>query len=261
MARLLYFLLCLPFLFAASPAGAVPVLDNYVGAAPTHPAYAGLDVIGAIDEFDIEKVDVTLTADTLSLSIFSSYFDNVGALMTELGDVFLSPNQWNPFGPAPYVNDSASNGESWEYALVLDDHGEAFSSDSAGYDMTGQSGDVSLFSVADSAGIVLSDHVSGPGYIYRGDQEVQLDTTGATALANGTWSIIDKPGIYDELNLMISLIGTPLANLDSLGFHWGFTCANDVVEGSANSTPVPEPATLLFLASALLGGAAVRKKA
>jgi hypothetical protein len=45
-----------------------------------------------------------------------------------------------------------------------------------------------------------------------------------------------------------------------MGIHWGMTCANDVIEGSVSTVPVPAAAWLF--GSGLLGlvGVARRKK-
>lgn len=236
---------CVPFLLV-STAQAVPTVisDGYIGAAATSPSWAGADVIGAIDKFDIDRAEVELSSSQLTMSIFSSYFDNVGQYKTELGDLFISSDGYHPFGSAPYLSDNAANGENWEYALVFSNHGEAYSGNNAGVSMLGTSGQVSLYSVADSNGIVYS---SGSGGVYRGGQEVQLDVGTASALATGTWSIHNRPGIYDELLFQISFVGTPLENLSVFSFHYAMTCANDVIEGSVST---PEPSSVLLL----LGG-------
>ena len=48
-----------------------------------------------------------------------------------------------------------------------------------------------------------------------------------------------------QLNLYILQV-----DMLDLGFHWGPTCANDVIEGGF---AVPEPGTLLLLGSGLMG--------
>jgi len=74
------------------------------------------------------------------------------------------------------------------------------------------------------------------------------------SLLNASWSIDEAAGI---ISFMADISGTSLLSGDEIAFHWGQTCQNDVIEGSA---PVPEPATMLLLGVGLIGLAGFGRK-
>ncbi len=248
---------------AAGSAHATPLTinDNYIGAQPTNSNYNGLDIVGATDKFDVQSLTVDITGSTLQLGISTSYFDNAGQYGTTFGDVLISSNGWHPFGAAPYLEDSASNGESWEYALVFSDHGEQFAQSGQPGNMIGTSGTVSLVAISPETQIQLS-HATGD---YRANQEVGIGNAGSlTTLSLGTWTIAQGQNGYSSLNLNISLANvSALLTAQELGFHFGFSCGNDVIEGSypnTGSSEVPEPSALLLLLSGVTGAIRIKPR-
>jgi len=117
------------FLIAGS-AAAVTIWDNlpndqygYIGGWPENSSFIGDDRIGLLNDFEITKMDVDFISGNMVMKIYSTYFDaaSLGALNTELGDLFISNNGWdpadNPAGSSypPTSHDYCSRpGQSWD---------------------------------------------------------------------------------------------------------------------------------------------------
>ena len=226
MNRIYSFLVIALFFFAffiPINSEAIIIEDNYYGS-DDH-GYG--DVIGSVNDFDVDFLDVSISGSQMNVSIKTGYDgSDFGSADLDYGDFFVSIDGWNPYGSAPYLADNKDNGEKWEYAFDV------------------QSGN--LYDIQNYQDkILLADLPSG--YIYRNGQETEIDTTNLTAWKTGTAGSYD--GTYYKF--MIDITGLNW-NLSDLGFHWAAaTCANDVIEGSA--APVPEPATMLLLGTGLLG--------
>jgi hypothetical protein len=232
-------------LLAMSAVQAYTINDNYVGADPTNNGWDGKDLIGEESLFGVSKMEISYSSSSLVLDVYTRYLDNIGTYNTQLGDLFISTNGWTPYGSAPYNYDNATNGESWEYALVLDSHlGNT------------NSGVASLYAIGSSQQIIKSS--ADVGYVYRAGQEVQFSIpTDRAPLATGTWSIGNLATASDTDDYLRFALNYEFGSVSDLGFHWTMTCGNDVIEGSA---PVPEPATMLLLGTGLSGLAGFGRK-
>ena len=225
-------------------AGPVTIKDHYVGGFPTSSRYWGKDVVGDRKYFDVSKmvVDYNSATGMLSVDVSGNYFKHVGKLGTQMGDLFISSDGWNPNSMhGNYKSDSYyTGGEDWEYALVLDDH-------------LGSSGSLGLYEIDDSNIVLSEDMVSGE---FRKNQEVQVKNLTDSALSLGSWAING-----DVLHMEIDT-GGAFSGAEELGLHWGMTCGNDIIEGGVGVNAVPEPATmsLLGIGALCMYGFGLRRK-
>jgi hypothetical protein len=227
-------------LFIAVNATGATINDNYIGGmyynGSTYPVTD--DVLGGAN-FNIDKMEVNIGSSITTIDIYTSYINHVTANDNiEFGDLFLSNNGWNPH--TLITEDNYFNGEFWEFALVLDDHSG-----------TNTSGTASLYAISDKSQYILAENTPAGAGENRMGQEVQLNTTATvppTLLsATGAWSIFSD-GIRFTIDTSLLSLGT-----QALGLRWTMTCANDIIEGSVPSNPVPEPATLLLFGTGIVG--------
>lgn len=259
---LISFIYFVSIILTSGSAFAAPFIihDNYIGGGVTDQSWYGADVVGDPKHFDISHMSVDLNGSLLTVDIFSTYFKNVGMLNTVLGDLFISTDGWSPYGDGPYLDDTAFNGEKWELALTLDNHGGTIGTYTEEQDFRGESGVATLYEVIEE-NILMTNVIDNE---FRADQVSQYDGSSQSALAQGSWSINGILGSdYDQLTFVINLAGLNLVSGADLGFSWNMTCGNDIIQGlyslpfdQTAFTPVtqgniPEPSSILLLGLAL----------
>lgn len=215
------------------------IQDNYVGGSlglvDDKYEHNGGDVIsiaGSENKFDIDWMDIYYLDNYLRVDIHTDYVD--GTSGTHYGDLFISSDGWNPFGDSPYLQDTMTTGEKWEYAFDV----------SSG----------NLYNITNAQGSILtSDDVMTSGQ-YRNNQEVLINNDGLESIGTGT---AGRVGEYYSMVMDVSGISLDFAGLNSgVGFHWAMTCGNDTIEGHV----APEPGTMLLLGSGLLALAGYRRR-
>ncbi len=252
----------------------VNIQDKYFGADPTgnyrdfEPGGKPVDVIGTNSIFNITQMNVNFSnRNRLSSVAIETHYVNplsdVGSSHTTLGDLFISTNGYHT---TDMNRDDMFTGEQWEYALVLSAHDFG--------NTLPTSRTLDLYKVAANRSNIIK--TSAPaGYIYRENQETQINTTktycdpttGARKTYRlgtiGSWNITTVrdtklPGILTFSLTETRLVDQYLSSND-FGFHWNMTCGNDTIEGGA-STPVPEPSTFVLLGVGLLGAGLIRRR-
>jgi hypothetical protein len=246
-------------LIMVAPAQAATVMDNYIGS--NDHGYG--DVIGSAADFNIISMNVTMSGTMLNVSINTNFAgkgdnrlfasDTYSGNGIGYGDLFLSTS-WNPFGTATdsYSGDNANNGTVWNYGFALDNR----------YMNEASAGTGTLYSLNSGSNatdtLLSNSFIDGSRAIYRDGQAVAVNTAsaGVSSFNSGTWDINTAT---NTVNFQLDLAGTGLLG-SNIGVRWGMTCANDAIEGSVSTVPVPAAAWLF--GSGLLGlvGVARRRK-
>jgi len=222
------------------------IKDTYVGGPASHTSHTGLDVIG--EGFDISNLHIWQDGDFLVVGVESEYFNNIGKNNTFLGDLLITTSGLNDIG---LPIDNKNNSETvWELAAVLANNQSL---------TAGERGMLSLYSIGDMETDLVSS-ISPSDYYWRPEQYIgyNRDVEGEV-LAYGYYELSDD-GIL-SFYIPWSVFGD-LTTLDTLGFRWAMSCANDVIEGAIKVAceTVPEPATLLLLGLGAFSGIFAKRK-
>jgi hypothetical protein len=246
------------------------IMDNYIGAGHRS------DVNGGISRYDIDKMLVSRDGTTLSVDIFTSFYNDVNRNDIKLGDLFMAADEdlngtaispWNPNGNQPNKGDrytdsatDSNTGTDWNYV----------------YDLSGarnsMSGTGQLKSGFGSNQVVSSSYLHGTSS--RDNQAVMLaDRNSDIVHDSSSWSVDNRASYqrthsyntsrsigYGKVSFSFDVSGTALATANQIAFRWAMTCANDIIEGVASftpqgggSTPVPEPETIVLMLLAMAG--------
>jgi hypothetical protein len=246
---LLGFIFVILALFISGGAGALTIDDTsdtaYWGGYTTRfgPAPAGGDVIGTT-VWSVDSLTATRTGGMTTVVLTGFYFSSTATIVNGSGqyvpvatldlpgDLYISTTGWRvSTADSPhYPSDTFLQTEGWNYVVSY--------TDQKVYNLTfaSISSPIQTYTGDTDAGRRYQAWRGGYGSVYSSNVTVTLDS------ANNT----------------LTFIFPDLGPVDSLGYHWTMSCANDVVEGGG--TPVPEPATMLLLGSGLIGLAGFARK-
>jgi len=239
----------------SAQANTFTLINNYTGGIDT---YNNGAVIGPADVFGISKAVVSRpNPDKLEVVIYTAYAGQAGIDGTGYGALFLSPGNWtaNPapscVGCLPYSSDVYVPGE-WQYAFTMPE--TPSSNTGSGKLYNTNTGNVITSFVGPYTETYPIDPTS-PWYFRQG-QAVQFAPANALArsVGSGIWDVNSTAG---TITFLIDDGGT-LGNYFALA--WAMTCANGVIQGQVNMTPVPAALPLFASGVGFLGFFGLRRR-
>ncbi|MFT6206773.1 MAG: hypothetical protein ACJA0T_000677 [Colwellia sp.] len=232
------------------------IQDNYIGKGHRN------DINGKSYLYDVDQMFVSRVGTTLSVDIFTAFYNDINRDGIRLGDLFMAANNsFNSTGESPWdpqgntSDDSftraaanSNTGTNWNY--VYDLGGSRYRKSGTGDLRTGFS---------NNNLIVSSDNHRNARY----NQAVRSGNDGTT-ITSSDWSVggrsykIGNVG-YGKVSFSFDVANTALATANQIAFRWAMTCANDIIEGVASFAPpkgtiaVPEPQTFVLMLLAMFG--------
>ena len=253
------------------------IMDNYIGAGHSS------DVNGGKSRYDIDKMLVSRDGTTLSVDIFTSFYNDVNRNGIKLGDLFMAADEdlngtasspWNPNGNQPNKGDRYTNsavdsntGSDWNYVYDLSGARNSMSGTGQlksgfGSNQVMDSTELHGNTARDNQAVMLADNnndVVHDSSAWSVDNQSSYQKT-YTYWSRRTNSYQSQNIGYGKVSFSFDVSGTALATANQIAFRWAMTCANDIIEGVASfapqgggSTPVPEPETIVLMLLAMAG--------
>lgn len=242
----------LGWLGLASPVAATPLVDGVFDAA------SGGEWDGYATEDD-GYLAPGVGGQAYDVEYLGLYFDTQYLYFgLQTGFDIINGRDYTPtlhFNPGDFALDTDNDGD-FDYAVDFSfDVNDAF----AGFtlvDMRQLDGDTYWVQSEYAQHQAIADPVEA---VYGSDDVVVATDASSGAFGTvGTIDGVDKSYILEgrlSLSLFDYLPG------DSMTVHWTMGCGNDVIEQTSSAAPVPEPATMMLLATGLAGLAGgLRKK-
>lgn len=261
-----------------SHAGTVQLNDHYIGAYANQTSTSDYMPTNN-DNYNTHwmKVSRDLQAESLTVQVNSNFigYDSI----YKLGDLFLMDG--NNYNEAASCIDSQGNvargcdensysagSNKWEYAFDLGFNlADSTKNSTSNYNTTsGQlrkintAGDITSSSSAYHQSVNTASQLKGG----RSWQIVDVKSSSPTAGTGGSWSTNVASKL---LTMTFNISGTSLMETDQIALRWAMSCANDIIEVVAkfgaskpDTSPVPEPSTLLLMLLAGVGLFASKQK-